>query len=171
MTRKTWRNIFIGIIFLTIPCYLFAIGLYFIQDADSVNSTQSPDNSGNIVRTPINVTHLALTDPSLITTDIVFTSTPLGGGFTQIAPTSDGGFFTPVAPTSDGGFFTPVLFTPVIVNTATTIPTRFITATPQPATDIPTITPFPTNTPVPANTAIPTATTQILLPPTDTPSP
>lgn len=145
MTRKTWRNIFVGIIFLTIPCYLFAIGIYFIQGG---GAQPTPTITVEASRTPINLTQLALTDPSLIVTDIVFTPTPLSG------------FFTPIVPTSNNGFFTPVVF-----STATSIPTRFVTATSLPATAI------PSNTPLPANTQVPPPTAEILLPPTNTPSP
>lgn len=91
----------------------------------------------------------------------------------------------PLGPTP-GQFIPP----PVIVRTNTPIPPVFIPT----STLAPTITPFPTNTPLPTNTDVitiptftpiptstpfptatdtlfPTATPEILLPPTDTPSP
>ncbi|MGJ3237409.1 MAG: hypothetical protein ACFE0Q_01760 [Anaerolineae bacterium] len=150
MTRNTWRNIFIGIILLTIPCYLFGIGVYLYQ-GNSPAETATPLTPAT--RTPINLTELALTNPALIVTDIVPTVTPFptlsGLDLTPIVPTTGGGF-TPILPTSGGG----------------SVPTNT-----QPApTQVPTNTPV-VNTPVPANTVTPTATDEILMPPTDTPAP
>lgn len=144
MTSNTWRNIFIGIILLSIPCYLLGIGVWFFTGGGvqpTPTFTQRPS------RTPIDPyqleTEFALTNPAAVLTVTTISSpTPIPGlGLTPIVPTS----FT--FPTS----------TPFVVSTAT----------PQP----PTNTPFPTNTPVPQNTPIPTPTPDILLPPTDTPSP
>ncbi|MGB7342201.1 MAG: hypothetical protein WBC91_25110 [Phototrophicaceae bacterium] len=148
MTRKTWRNIFIGIIMLTIPCYLFGIFIYYSNDVGA-SSTATPANPS---RTPINVTVLALTDPSLIVTDIVPTTIPTATPLTLN--------LTPIIPT-----FSNVVDTPIPFFTATTIPTRFVTRT---STPIPQV----TNTPIPIATTVPTATEPqpILLPPTNTPS-
>ncbi len=148
MTRNTWRNIFVGIIFLTIPCYLFAIGIYFIRGGGTQPTpTRTPVPSW----TPINVTELALTDPSLIVTSIVASPTPLSG------------FFTPIVPTSNNLGLTPVFF-----STATQFPTRFVTSTP---TTPPPATAIPTSTTAPVNTQAPPPTADILLPPTNTASP
>lgn len=147
MSRNTWRNIFIGIILLTIPCYLFGIFVYYVNGG-GVAATATP--SAIPSRTPINVTELALTDPSLIVTAIILTDIPI--------PTQTEILIIPIVPTLSGGF------TAIPFVTTTTVPTRFVSSTPT--------TPAPVvNTAIPANTAIPTATQVILLPASDTPSP
>lgn len=140
MSRNTWRNIFIGIIFLTIPCYLFGIFVYY-NNGGGVQNTATPSSIPS--RTPINVTELALTDPSLIVTPIVLTDIPI--------PTQTQSIIVPIVPT--------------LINVFTTVPLS--TATPIPNTPVPIV----VNTAIPSNTAIPTATQQILMPPTNTPSP
>lgn len=153
MSRNTWRNIFVGIILLSIPCYLLGIGVWFFRGG---GTQPTPTATVEASRTPIDpnalLTELALTNPALIATDVVLSPTPLGGGDNT----------TPIVPTANVGF------TPVIFFTPTNFPTRFVTSTP-------TLPPPATNTPVntnpPPNTPIPTNTPQVLLPPTDTPSP
>ena len=159
MSRNTWRNVFIGIIVLTIPCYLFGIGVYLWQGG-GISATDTPEF---ITNTPINLTELALTDPSLITTPITMTPSPEPSqGGLQITPllTNSNTGITPIVPTTSN-------FEPVPFATTRVVPTRFITQTPSntpPASN----TPLPSNTPVPAQ---PTATQPVLLPATDTPSP
>lgn len=142
MSRNTWRSVFIGIIILTIPCYLFGI---FVYQSNNAGLFSSPTETLIPSRTPINVTELALTDPSLIVTAIpptaIPSATPLDFNITPLIPTG---------------------ITPIV--TPTMPPTRFLSPTP-------TIFVPPTNTPFVPNTATPTETQQILLPPTDTPNP
>lgn len=151
--RKTWRTIFIAIIGITIPFYLF--GILYTLYRNYNEPTSSVQTVLTATRTPIDpnqlLTERALTDPArqASATPIVTVTTFNTGGITVIAPTAQA---------------TNPVFQPVPFTTATVLPTRFVT-------QIPTATATLINTPLPANTLPPSSTPQILLPPSDTPSP
>jgi len=175
MTKNRWRTIFISIILGTIPCYILGLGLWlFAPNPNAPTPTPSPLPFATF--TPLNQ-------------DGAPTWTPLGNDNSQ--PTQNIGndliltqFVTVVATTVQQPTFAPIVNTipPVQPTFAppSLVPTFFVTSTPTvvPPTSTPipaTNTPVATNTPLPTNTSSappePTATTQILLPPTDTPSP
>ncbi len=105
------------------------------------------------------------------------TNTPLPSNTFVTLPTT-----SPLGPTPGQFVPPPVIIRtntppPVFIPTSTLAPTitPFPTNTPLPTNTefipIPTFTPVPTNTPPPTETPLPTATPDVLLPPTDTPSP
>ena len=166
MDRYRWRYIFGGIIIITLPFYCIGFLLYAL-------SPRTPDAAS-----------LALTP----TATSFMTFTPLGldgasgsGGDATITPLS--------LPTQSGGFI--FLTEPgVIVPTQYVAPTQYVPPTfaPPPTRNfvVATVTPFqlpsptpttafvpPPSTSVPAQptAGAPTATNQVLLPASDTPSP
>ncbi|MEM9950740.1 MAG: hypothetical protein AAF846_04015 [Chloroflexota bacterium] len=142
MSRNTWRGIFIGIIILTIPCYLFGI---FVYQSNSGGLFSPPTQTLTPSWTPINLTQLAIENPSLVVTNPPPTPIP--------SATSLDLNITPILPTGITPIFSP-----------TVPPTRFVSATP-------TLFVPPTNTQFVPPSSTPTATQPILLPPTDTPNP
>jgi hypothetical protein len=145
MSRQMIRNILIGIIVLTIPCYICGIVILAMpseRDTPITQPTRTPiDPFQEVTNTPIN----PFLTPSRTPID-PFAQTPTALSF---ATATIG--FEPIVTIQP--FFT---FTPIATNTP------FATVTP-----LPSATSFPTNTP----TFIPTATQEILLPATDTPNP
>jgi len=144
MTSNTWRNIFVGIILLSIPCYLLGIGIWFFSGGGvEAPATATRRPSGTPIDTDALETEFALTNPADAPTQLPFASaTSSGLGLTPIIPTT---FSNPTS-------------------------TSFFVATATPFQQA-TITPFPTNTPLPSNTSIPTNAPPVLPPPSDTPSP
>lgn len=178
--RRLLRIIFMGIIVLTLPFYCVGFGLW----ATAPQQRSATRSAATI--TPIDQT-LRPSNTPFPTSPALATMTAAGG----LQPTP-GQFIPPVITRLPSS--TPL---PAFIPTSTTAPslTPFPSATPfvfptftlpplQPTfTPIPSSTPFiPTSTPIiptstpplPTNTEVPpppSPTTEILLPPTDTPSP
>ncbi|MEL6307451.1 MAG: hypothetical protein AAFN11_05435 [Chloroflexota bacterium] len=152
MSQQTWRNIFIGIIVLTIPCYALAIMTYYVRGGGTP-ATSTPAVRPSI--TPF--------DPNLLVTQTVRALQTLGTEDFGTQPTAlDIDDETPVSIVTNTPVFAFNTSTPVQVFPPTATATVFTVPTNTPTVFVP-----PTNT----STPVPSPTQPILVPPTDTPSP
>lgn len=143
-SRRRTYAILIGIILLTLPCYLLGAGLLFV----------APESGGDGgLGTPV-----APPDTTVFPTN-TNTPLPLPPTLTSVPTTTPGTpTASPTLPATPEQFETPTLpptFTPT--NTATPTPTLLPTFTPT-FTPSPTLTPLPSATPTATATPLPSAT-------------
>lgn len=150
MSQQTWRNIFIGIIVLTIPCYLLGIGTYYLRGGGDAAATSTPAARPTI--TPF--------DPNLLVSQTVSVLQTQGTEIFGTQPTALDIEETPVSIVTNTPVFAFNTSTPIQVLPPTATATVFTVPTNTPTVFVP-----------PTSTATASPTQPILVPPTDTPAP
>lgn len=180
MSRGLIRTLLVGIILITIPMYLCGIVVFVVQQG--IGERDRPANGGNTVVTlPPNddgqsVTLTPTIDTRLPTIDPFAGNTGNGGNPDTNNPDSGtipGGMFGILTDLPGVTPSTPIpLATAIPFFTATPTSQGFVPIIPTSRpTNTPTLTHTPTHTFTPEPTPLPSDTPQILLPPSDTPSP